>query len=329
MVEANTSSLMLSVDTPWVDSNASGVSHSRATTVTLSLLSPALRKASSTSSGTACETGLRASCLAISSSLKGAPQAVRAQQQAVALLQVHGPGDVVDGLGGRAQAGKQHVAVHAVHARWGALRSSRYEWSRVRVSKSPSRTMYSRESPQWTHEAAPPCNTAATSVVRGVSIMPFLRRIAESGGGRRAVRREEFLHILDLGLGLALEQCRDGLQRDLRSHLALRVPAHAVGQHKEPRLAGVAVPHAVFVLFAAAAAADLETENFIVVHANRDAHRHRQWRPFAPQTRLAWIVFIGLGSDAGGFTHLLHVFLVSDTRVSSCRRIFSATESLV
>ena len=33
-----------------------GVSHSMATTVTLSLLSPALRKASSTSSGTACET---------------------------------------------------------------------------------------------------------------------------------------------------------------------------------------------------------------------------------------------------------------------------------
>ena len=69
MVEANTSSLMLSVDTPWVDSNASGVSHSRATTVTLSLLSPALRKASSTSSGTACDTVLRPSCLAISSSL--------------------------------------------------------------------------------------------------------------------------------------------------------------------------------------------------------------------------------------------------------------------
>src|SRR5690606_17962754 len=53
MVEANTSSLMLSVDTPWVDSNASGVSHSMARTVTLSLLSPALRNAVSTNSGTA------------------------------------------------------------------------------------------------------------------------------------------------------------------------------------------------------------------------------------------------------------------------------------
>ena len=55
----------------------------------------------------------------------------------------------------------------------GVLRSSMYEWSRVRVSRSPSRTMYRRESPQWIQVAVPACNTAATRVVRGVSIMPF------------------------------------------------------------------------------------------------------------------------------------------------------------
>jgi hypothetical protein len=33
--------------------------------------------------------------------------------------------------------------------------------------------MYRRESPQCIHEALPACTTAATSVVRGVSIMPL------------------------------------------------------------------------------------------------------------------------------------------------------------
>ena len=57
MVDANTPSMMLSVEMPRVDSNESGVSHSSATTVTLSLCSPPLRNADSTRSGTASDTG--------------------------------------------------------------------------------------------------------------------------------------------------------------------------------------------------------------------------------------------------------------------------------
>jgi hypothetical protein len=58
-------------------------------------------------------------------------------------------------------------------------------------------------------------------------------------------------------LGLALEDRGQRLQRQLRRHLALGVAAHAVGQREQARVPRVAVAHAVFVLFAAALAADL------------------------------------------------------------------------
>ena len=59
------------------------------------------------------------------------------------------------------------------------------------------------------------------------------------------------------GLASRWKACRHRLQRQLRGDFAFRVPAHAVGQREQPGLARVAVAHAVFVLLAAALAADL------------------------------------------------------------------------
>jgi len=77
--------------------------------------------------------------------------------------------------------------------------------------------------------------------------------------GRAAPRAsaKEPGHLPRVGLGLLLEQVGHRLDRQLRRHLALRMPAHAIGQREQHRLAGVAVAHAVFVLLATALAAEL------------------------------------------------------------------------
>src|SRR5690606_32834122 len=114
-------------------------------------------------------------------------------------------------------------------------------------------------------------------------------------------RGQELLHVLERRAGLALEHGRDRLDGDLRCHFALRVPAHAIGEHEQGRLARVAVAHAVLVLLAAAAAADLE---------DGELHRGRVPMSVAPPTRCT-------------------LFLVSETRESSCMRMRSATDSRV
>ena len=70
MVEAKTSSLSDSVETPLALSPSSVDSHSTLSTVTLSHLGPPWRSAISTSSGTASEIGWRASCSVMTLSLK-------------------------------------------------------------------------------------------------------------------------------------------------------------------------------------------------------------------------------------------------------------------
>ncbi|MPN17208.1 hypothetical protein SDC9_164558 [bioreactor metagenome] len=112
---------------------------------------------------------------------------------------------------------------------------------------------------------------------------------------------EELAHVVELGLGHALEHRRDGLQCDLRRHLALGMPAHAVGEREQARLARVAVAHAVFVLLAAATAADLEYGE----------------------------LHLGFTPRSVASPSFCTFFLASETRVSSCKRIFSATVSLV
>ena len=115
--------------------------------------------------------------------------------------------------------------------------------------------------------------------------------------GRQQRGGQKVGHSLHHGLGLALEQCRHGLQRHLRRHFAFGVAAHAVSQHKQAGLAGVAVAHAVFVARTTAPPTDLEDGKFHLV-----------------------LTPVACGST---------FFLASDTRVSNWRRTFSPTDSLV
>jgi hypothetical protein len=115
---------------------------------------------------------------------------------------------------------------------------------------------------------------------------------AESGGAPPAVQTTGTPAHPPAGLGLALEQRRDGLQRDLRGHFALRVPAHAVGQHKQARLARVAVAHAVFVLLAPAAAADLEYRKLHSDSRKQGCAKASSMTMQLARTRFAWVVLI-------------------------------------
>ena len=73
---------------------------------------------------------------------------------------------------------------------------------------------------------------------------------------------QECGHIVQFGFGLGLVERRYRLQCQLCRDLALRVPAHAVGQQQQTRIAGVAVTHAVFVELASTLATDLEYGKF-------------------------------------------------------------------
>ena len=107
--------------------------------------------------------------------------------------------------------------------------------------------------------------------------------------------RASGLFVLADGMGGTLKVKS---RRNWRCNFALRVAAHAVGQHKQTRLAGIAITHAIFVFFASTAATDLKDGKF---HLKR-------------VTALA---------------AFFAVFLVSDTMLSNCNRTFSLTLSLV
>ena len=154
----------------------------------------------------------------------------------------------------RAQAGKQHVAVHPVHARVGRVAQFQVRSGRACGSAAPSRTMYRRGSPQCTHEAAPPCNTAATSVVRGVSIMPF-RGASQNlvvGGQQCAERNSHPGSGAWPGAGTGRR-----FHGNLCSHSPSGYAPPPSASTKGPD-SGVAVAHAVFVLLSAAV--DLEKD---------------------------------------------------------------------
>ncbi len=68
----------------------------------------------------------------------------------------------------------------------------------------------------------------------------------------------------ELGLGFALERLGEELRGDLRGHLPVQVPAHAVGDDHEQCVAGVGVAGAILVRRAASLAAFLE---------DRESHR--------------------------------------------------------
>ena len=109
---------------------------------------------------------------------------------------------------------------------------------------------------------------------------------------------QELAHIGQLGPSFALEQGRDGLQRQLGGDFAFGVAAHAIGQDEQGGVPGVAIAHPVFIFFTTTTAADLK---------DRELHLS-----LAPAAGLA------LGS---GF--------LSASMVSNCKRTFSPTESLV
>jgi len=114
-------------------------------------------------------------------------------------------------------------------------------------------------------------------------------------GHQRA--RQELGNLTHRGCRRLLEIGRHGLQGQLGGHRAFRMAPHAVGQHEQPRLTGIGITHAVFVALATALAADLIDRKF-----------HRNLVPASVDLRRGFL---------------------SVTRLSNCRRIFSATVSLV
>ena len=165
---------LVSVDTPWVDSNASGVSlpwppRSRCRCCHRPCAGPAPPVRAP-----AWDTGVGAQLAEMSSSLKRAPTGRRSTAAGGRPAPGTGPGVVVNGFGGRTQAGEQHVAVDAFQRRRSARCAVPCRTSgRACVSNWPERTMYRRESPSEPSGHCPSCTRAATSVVRGVSIMPL------------------------------------------------------------------------------------------------------------------------------------------------------------
>src|SRR5256885_150983 len=101
----------------------------------------------------------------------------------------------------------------------------------------------------------PPLRSACSTSSGTASGIGYLASCSVMTGNDRLV--QEAQRVGERGLGVALEQRRERLQRELRGDLALGVAAHAVGKREEARIPRVAIAHAVFVLFAAALAAHL------------------------------------------------------------------------
>src|SRR5699024_9457721 len=73
---------------------------------------------------------------------------------------------------------------------------------------------------------------------------------------------QEITGIAQTRVGFTLELRGDALQSQLRGHLAFRMAAHAIGQHKQGGISGVAVAHAIFVGGTAPTATELEDGKF-------------------------------------------------------------------
>ena len=71
-------------------------------------------------------------------------------------------------------------------------------------------------------------------------------------------RAQERVDVGQLRPGLVVKQTGNHLQGQFGCDLALRVPAHAVGEQEQRRAAGIAVAHAIFVVVPAALAAELK-----------------------------------------------------------------------
>ena len=74
--------------------------------------------------------------------------------------------------------------------------------------------------------------------------------------------REKLRRFAHSGLGFGLELGCHGLEGNLGRHLPFHMPAHAVREHEQGCITGIAIAHAIFVLLATAAAAELEHAEF-------------------------------------------------------------------
>src|SRR6185436_20401065 len=176
IVDAKTSSPSVCVEMPEPLSAASALSHSIASTETLSLFGPPLRRACSTSSGTASEMAFFASCSVITASVTLPHRPSEHSSRRSPGCSSKGPTVSTTGLPGLPRQVKSTLRLKRspIGTTWLRVScSSEYEWSRVRAISLSPRTMYSRESPQCAQYAAWPGSTQATTVVRGVSISDF------------------------------------------------------------------------------------------------------------------------------------------------------------
>ena len=260
MVEAKTAVAERVVVTPCRASRSAALPTRARARVTLSHLAPPLRSACSTSSGTASESGAR-QLVGDIASLDAAPQAVGAQQQAVAGLHQQRPAVSTTGLPGL----------------------PRQVNSTLRLTRSSSRHDVAHASAAARNRSGRACGdelVAAHEVQPRIAAMRPVGRVAlQQAGDDRGARRvdqrllrgiaqqlvmagddgvvQEAQRVGQRRLGVALEQRGQRLQRELRGDLAFGVAAHAVGQREQAGVPRVAVAHAVFVLLAAALAADL------------------------------------------------------------------------
>ena len=182
--------------------------------------------------------------------LQHIPQAIRTQQQAIVLLQLVGPGKIQHRPGLGPQAGVEHIAIQnlvrqlqgpgPVHLSVGVIARARLQHTIARPVQARIATVHPADMPilnhRRHHRGAGP---VAHAFVAAVSQDALVRQ--------HHPLLQKRLHIRQARGGLALKLGRQGLQRQLRGHLAFGVPAHAIGQHKQPRLSGVAVAHAVFI----------------------------------------------------------------------------------
>ena len=173
---------------------------------------------------------------------------------------------------------------------------------------------------------------------------------------RHHADRQEIGHHGQARVRAALELRGKRLQGNLGRHLAVGVPTHAIGQHEQARVARVAIAHAVFVLLAPSDATELKDGE---LHARRPCSRmptaaaQVRWPRSRPLQRSPWtgparsltmprrreVTRQRAACGAWGWTiYLIRVakwvarlmfFLVSVSTLSSPRRTFSVTDSLV
>ena len=193
------------------------------------------------------------------------PQAIRAQQQPIAVLQRMRAGNGKHGRDLGAQAGVEHVAVEkalrqlhgadALHFGVGMVACARLQLpvahpvqARVAAMDPIRLALLHQRSHQ---RGARRIGHALVACVGQDALVRHQQRIAQKNWG-----------IEQRGLGQTLKLGRHGLQCQLGRNFTFGMPAHTIGQHEQCRFARVAIAHPVFVVGTATTAAELEDRKF-------------------------------------------------------------------